>query len=394
MTNSELIRATTSPTMTGLRLIRLRWRLIALCGVIGIVGGIAFYVFMPKSFEAELMIVPKSSPMDMIGGHSLLGNLPFDIGGAASAFGPSDSDRIAAVLESRSVTDAIIAKFDLIKRYRAGKIERTRKALWSRCETTVEKKPNVVRLLCEDEEPAVVRDMTNAFGDVADAVFRRMAAASAAEERAFLEKRVAEARRDMEASSVALRDFQEAHKIIDLPEQGKAVVSGLATLEGSLISKRIELSYASSFAAGDESSVAQLRKQIGILSGELHTLEAKRSDQARAAPRKSGSELFPPAMELPALGAELEKLLRQHKIHETVFLMLTERYEARKLDEARDLSTFVVVDEAALPTHRSKPTLRAVPAGFFAGLVFGVLIVVAPAWWRDLKRRAAREAQC
>src|SRR6185503_201179 len=159
----------------------------------------------------------------------------------------------------------------------AGNIERTRKALWTHCETKVEKKPNLVRIICDDEEPEVVRDMTNTFGKAADATFRRVAVASASEERAFLEKRVDEARRDMEVSSAALRQFQEAHKIVDLPEQGRAVVSGMAQLEGNLISKRIELSYARSFAASDETSVAQLTRQIGILSSELQGLEAKRA---------------------------------------------------------------------------------------------------------------------
>jgi uncharacterized protein involved in exopolysaccharide biosynthesis len=98
-------------------------------------------------------------------------------------------------------------------------------------------------------------------------------------------------------------------------------------------------------------------------------------------------------MELPALGAELETLVREHKIDETVFLMLTERYEARKLDEARDQSMFVVVDDAALPTYRVWPTLWVIPAGLLAGLVFGILIVTLPAWWNDLRRRAALEEQ-
>lgn len=394
MSNSELIAAMTHPSVAGLRLLRLRWWVVALCGLTGLAGGIAYYTWMPKTYEAGLMIIPQHSPADSFPGRSLMASLPIDLAGA-SPFGQSDADRLAAVLESRSVTDAIIQRFDLIERYQAGKIERARKALWSHCETTVEKKPNLVRISCEDEVPEVVRDMANAFGQVADATVRRIAAASATEERAFLEKRVAEARHDMETSSGALRQFQEAHKIIDLSEQGKAVVSGMAELEGSLISKRIELSYASSFAASDEASVAQLRRQIGILSGELETMEARRpATSGVVVHRAAGSDLFPPAMELPALGAELEKLVREHKIHETVFLMLTERYEARKLDEARDRSAFVVVDDAALPTYRVRPTLRTLPVGMLVGLALGVVLVILPAWWSDLRRRAGLDAAC
>lgn len=391
MSNPELIPAMTPPAVAGLRLLRLRWRRVVLFGLCGLAAAFTYYKLMPKWYEAQLLIVPKRSSSELGAVRNLLGNLPFDLGDD-SPLGQSEGDRIAAILQSRSVTDEIIAKFDLIRKYKAGNIERTRKVVWARCTTTVEKRPNVVRLTCVDKEPEVVRDLTNAFGQAADAAFRRIAVSSAREERAFLEKRVAEAKRDLNESSAALRRFQETHRIIDLPEQGKAVVSGMAALEGDLIAKRLALSYARGFAADDETSVTQLRRQISALMDELQALETKRPAGANAGvlPR-SGSEMFPPAMEIPALGAELEALFREHKIRETVFLLLTQRYEARKLEEARDLSTFVVADEAALPTYRLRPTLWTLPVGMLAGIVLGILIVTVPAWWSDLRRRAALE---
>jgi capsule polysaccharide export protein KpsE/RkpR len=390
MSDSGLLPAMTRPSQTGLRLLRVRWKLVVLLGLLGAAAGGAYYAWMPKWYEAELLIVPKRNTSELAGARNLIGNLPLNLGDA-SPFGQSDAERIAVILESRSVTDAIIAKLDLIERYGTGKIERTRKLLWARCETTVEKKPDVVRLRCEDPEPAIARDLAQAIGAEADTVFRRIATASAREERTFLEKRVAEARRDLDASSDALRKFQETRKVIDLPEQGKAVVSGMATLEGDLISKRLELSYTRGFAAADEATVAQLRRQIGILSTELKALESRPPDDAGRGAQRPGSAMFPPAMELPALRAEMEALFREHKLREAVFVMLSDRYEARKLDEARDLATFVVVDDAALPTYRIRPTLRAVPAGGFLGGLLAILIVILPAWWRDLRRRAALE---
>lgn len=393
MSNPELIPAMTHPSLAGLRLLFRRWRLIGVLGVLGALAGAAYYVWTPKWYEAELLIVPKRSPSDLSPVRNVLGSLPVDLAGA-STFGQSDADRIASIVQSRSVADAVIAKFNLIERYGTGVIERARKALWSHCTTTADKKPNLVRLTCEDKEPAVARDLTNAIGQEADAAFRRIAISSAREERGFLEKRVAEAKRDLEESSAALRSFQETRKVIDLTEQGKAVVSGMAALEGDLISKQLELSYARGFAASEEASVAQLRRQIAIVSAQLQALEDKRPAGSNATgPAEAGSKLFPPAMELPALRAELETLFREHKIRETVFLMLTDRYEARKLEEARDLSTFVVVDDAALPTFRIRPTLRTIPAGGFAGLALGILLVLVPAWWIELRRRAALEAQ-
>jgi capsule polysaccharide export protein KpsE/RkpR len=390
MANSGLFAEMTDPIMPGLRLLRLRWKLVAVLGVVGLAAGIAYYLWMPKWYQAGLLIVPKRRSPDLSAASKLIGNVPLDLGDA-SPFGQSDADRIAAILQSRSVSDDMITRFDLVNRYHTGVIERARKVLWSHCSTEAEKKPNLVRLTCEDMEPEVARDLANAIGRAGDGVFRRIATASAREEREVLEKQVADARRELQAASDKLRQFQESHKVIDLPAQGKAIVSGMATLEGNLISKRMELAYARGYASNDEASVAQLRRQVDLLSAELRGLEDKRATPGATAP-PSGSEVFPPAMELPALGAELEALVREHKIRETLFLMLTERYEARKMEEARELSAFVIADEAALPTFRVRPTLRVLPVGLLTGIALGVLIILVPAWWRDLRRRAALEA--
>ena len=369
-----------------------RWRVLAMSGLLGIVAGVAYYGLSPRWYQAEILIVPKEKSMGGLGAMgAMLGELPFDVGGAA-AMGNSDVERIAAILKSRSTTDAVIEKFKLIDRYDVSMIEQARVQLWSSCVTRVERKPKVIIVGCEDKEPAVARDMANYIGQVGDAGFRRIATSSASEERGFLEKRAREARQDLDKASVALRKFQEIHKIIDLPEQAKAVVSAMATLEGDLISKRVQLAYLSGFASTEEASASRLSRQIAILRKELARLEEQRAPAAvRGATKEEGSDLFPGAMNVPELRYELEALFREQKIRETVFLLLTERYESLRVDEARDLSTFVVFDHAALPTRPVRPRLRVVPIGMMVGLVLGFMLIALPPWWHDLKRRAAVE---
>jgi capsule polysaccharide export protein KpsE/RkpR len=378
----------------GLALVRLRWRFVSLFGAGGLALALAYLLFAPKWYEAEIMIVPPPSQTDMLAAGSVLGSLPLAMDGLSS-LASSDSDRIAAVLASRSVSDAIIQQFHLMDRYDVDKIEKARRKLWKVCATTVEKKGNLVRLACQDKVPEVARDMAAAFGRIADAGFRRISIASARERRAFLEIQVSQARRELEEASQAVRKFQEANAVIDLPEQGKAVVSGLATLEADLIGKRIQLAYSRGFASDEEASVAQLRRQIGVIKAELSSLEsgpaARSGERAGAVQPPAQTSIFPPALQLPRLRAELQGLMRVEKVRETVFLMLTERFEALKVDEARNLSTFVVFDEAVLPTHRVRPTPVALVVGLMAGLVLGALFLVIPAWWSDLRRRAVLE---
>jgi hypothetical protein len=91
---------------------------------------------------------------------SLLGG---DAAGLAAGFldgaGGADVARIAAVLQSIAVTDAVIAKFDLRTRYSEKYQETTRDELWKHCDVKVLPKPQLVQLLCEDKDPRFAQQM-------------------------------------------------------------------------------------------------------------------------------------------------------------------------------------------------------------------------------------------
>jgi uncharacterized protein involved in exopolysaccharide biosynthesis len=371
-----------------------RWRVLALAAGLGAILGIAFYLFMPKWYEAELTIMPVApsrglgAAAGLASGQQILAG--FGLG--VDLLGGSASERVAAVLQSRSVSDEIIERFHLTDRYEMGYLEKTRKVLWARCTLTVSKKSDLVDLVCEDKDPAFVRDMVKAFGDVANDALRRVSATTAGEERRFLEKQVVQARAAVDDASRALREFQEQHDIIDVEEQAKAVVTALASLEGQHLSKELELAYVASFSASDEARSQQLRRQINIIDDKLVSL----TDVARAKQRgnvgaRGNRGVFPAAMAVPELRYELERLYREQKIREAVYLLLTQRHEMAKADEVRDSSAFQVLDEPVLPTYRAWPRLRVVPFGFLAGLFLGIGFVLLPGWWRALDLRARFE---
>src|ERR1041385_2145867 len=122
MSNPGLIPSMKPPTVAGLYLLRLRWRVVMMFSLAGLATAIIYYLWMPKIYDAELLIAPKRNPSEMIPGRNLLSSLSGADPSGGSLFGQSESDRIAAVLQSRSVTDEVIAKFDLVNRYHAGNI--------------------------------------------------------------------------------------------------------------------------------------------------------------------------------------------------------------------------------------------------------------------------------
>jgi tyrosine-protein kinase Etk/Wzc len=369
-----------------------RRRLLALTSFVGAAVAITYAFVAPKWYSATLTVV-QSQQSQNSAAMSLASKLPMGLDMIST-----DVMRIQAVLTSASVTDQVIDKFKLDEYYGAPYREQTRKTLWSHCSTSVDRKAGVVSLTCEDKDPKRAMQLAEYFGQVGNQVFGRVSVSSAREERVFLESQVEKARQDVDDSSKKLRDFQEAHKIIDLPEQSKAVISAMASIKGELISKQLELSYLSSFSASSESSVVQLQQQIAIMQSKLTQLEdaerlsgsslhaAGSAGGSAAVPRagsSSDSEFFPGAMSVPTLRLQLEDLLREQKVRETVFSLMTQRYEMARVDEARDTSTFQILDHPTLPTHESRPKKRTFAfLGLVAGFILGAAWVVLPVWWR------------
>jgi capsule polysaccharide export protein KpsE/RkpR len=371
-----------------LLLVRRKYALL-ICIALGGAVGLAYGLLAPPWYSARLTVVPSQRTSNPAMG--MLANFP-----GADALGAStstDVQRIQAVLTSNSVSDEVIKKFDLEDRYGASHLEQARSTLWEHCGVGVDRKSGVVALTCEDKVPEQAMQIAAYFGEVGNRVFGRISASSAREERKFLESQVVKARKDVDDSSSALREFQEQHRIIDLGEQSKAVISAMASIEGELVSKQLQLSYLSSFSSRTEANVAQLQEQIGIMEAKLKQLEDSHPEVLTATGGSgmgSGSgtgsadpKFFPNAMRVPELRFQLEQLFRQQKISETVFMMLTQRFETAKVDEARDTSTFQILDNPTLPTYKSRPQRSKIAAyGLVGGLAFGAAWILVPVWWR------------
>ena len=360
-----------------------RWRTFAVCIGLGIAAAIVYVLVMPKWYAATLTVI-QSQRSHESAAMSLAAKLP----GAFDTMA-TDVERISAVLSSNSVSDDVIDKFKLDARYGTDHREQTRTELWAHCGVRGDRKSGVVTLTCEDTDPKVAMDMATYFGDVGNRVFARVSGSSAREEEKFLETQVVKARDDVDAASKRLRDFQQQHRVIDLPEQSKAVISAMASLKGDLLSKQLELQYLSGFSSSTEANVVQLKQQVAILESKLAQLEQLEPHAGSDAGTGSGSaRFFPNAMDVPDLRLELEQLTRDQKIQETVFAMLTQRYELARVESARDTSTFQILDSPTLPTYRSRPKRsKTLIVGASSGLLLAFGIVLLPRWWR---RRRAR----
>lgn len=375
---------------------------IALVTAAFALAGVLYALVAPKWYRSTLAVVPTKSQR----GGGLSSMLSGELGGLAAGLGASmgegaDVQRIAAVLQSIAVTDAVIEKFDLKKRYHQKYQETTREALWRHCDVKVLPKPGLVQLSCEDMDPPFVQQLLEFFANYGNQVFRRIGVSSASEQVRFLEKRVGELRAQADQTAARMREFQEKYQIVDLETQTKAVVGAMASLNSQRISKQLELEYAQTFSSGDEATTKQLQSQLAVVDRKLRAMEDDRpaASQAssKASSRRASNGMFPAALSVPKLRAEFETLYRDRKVSEATLIFSLERLESAKADEARDTSTFLVLDPPTLPTRHARPKrLTTVLAAFLLGL----LAATGVEWWnrggvtllRSMGKRAEKAA--
>jgi len=323
--------------------------------------GLAYGFLAPSWYRSKVTVAPVKpqrggSISSLLGGE--LGGLAAGL--AESAGGGADAPRVQAVLRSVTVSDAVIAKFDLKNRYGEEYQEGARQELWNHCGVKALTKPGLVELSCEDKDPAFVKEMLAFFAEHGNEVFRRVSVSSATEEVRFLERRAQELRQAADETSARMREFQEKYRVIDLESQSKAVVSSLAALDTQRITKQLELEYARTFSSGDEATLRQIESQLGVVERKLRDLEQATpppgEGEAEGASRRGARKgVFPQALDVPRLRAEMEKLLRDRKVAEATLFVALERLESARASQARDVSTFQILDPPTVPTRRSRP---------------------------------------
>jgi capsule polysaccharide export protein KpsE/RkpR len=371
-----------------LRLPEVRRRIGVVAIVFGVAGA-AYGFLAPRWYSATGTFAPAKAPPG--GSAALLGG---DVANLAAAFtgqggGSADTARIAAVIQGTAVSDAVIEKLDLRRRYGASTQEAAREALWEHCNVKAVPRPNLVQLTCEDRDPKFVRDLLGALAADGNEVFRRVNVGSASEEVRHLERRVAELRAQADETASRLRAFQEKHRIVDLESQAKAVVSSLATLDQQRIGKQMELDYARRYATGDEPGARQLESQIAVMGEVLRELEKEGPPAADGGGRgrfRADRGVFPAALAVPELRADYEKLLRDRRVAEATLVFSLDRLEAARAAEARDVSTFVVVDPPTVPSRHTRP--RKLQSAL-AGLVLGAGVGLVLEWARARRGAAA-----
>src|SRR3972149_7475900 len=333
------------------------WRVLVkrklLIGIIvgvALVGSIIYSLTLPPIYASTASIFPPQQEGSMSG---IASQLSGGLGALAGGFlgGRAPVDQWLAIIKSQVIKDASINCFDLMKVLKA--------------------KEGIISITVEDKDPQRAATLANAIVDELDRFNKGIVTTSGRRMRVFVEERLKGAKDELRNSEEAIKGFQEKNRALKLDDQSRAVIEAMGTVKGQLMAKEVELQTLLSYATPNNPQAEILSTQVKELNERLRELEEGKTNPGNPSPK----DIFIPTAKIPNLSLQYVRLLRDAKVQQTLYELLTQQYEMARIQEAKDTPTVQGLDEATVPEQREKPQRRQiVMLSSVTAIFFGVFI--------------------
>jgi tyrosine-protein kinase Etk/Wzc len=339
-----------------------KWLILGTTLVAAILAAI-WTLRMPEMYTAAAKVLPpqqsQSAATSLLSQIGQVGSL---FGGALGLKNPTDI--YVGMLRSRRVAEAIVNRFGLVERYRAGSRSDAVAALTGASQISVGK-DGLISVEVNDVSPQHAAELANAYVEELDRLTGVLAVTEAGQRRLFFERQLKQAKDNLLKAELAARDALDKGGIAAVDAQGRAMIQTSATLRARVTAKEVELNAMRAFATEQNPQFNKVQQELVALREELGKVERGQG----VTPNKAANEL----------GIGNVAMLREVKYQEVLFELLARQFELAKIDEARDSTVIQVLDDAIPPERRSGPKrtqivlLTALVAAVFAVLLALVL---------------------
>jgi tyrosine-protein kinase Etk/Wzc len=261
--------------------------------------------------------------------------------------GKTPADLYIGMLSSNTVVDKIISSFNIMQEEDFDYKEDARNfVLKNITNFSYDKKSGIITIAVQDKDPKRAADMANAFVEELKNLNKGLAITEASQRRLYYEEQLKDTKDALIKAENEMKSFQEKTGALQIDEQSKAIIGGIADLKAKVAAKEVELKVLRSFATPQNPDYQRVEEELKALRNELKKLEAD---------EKGGHDPIMPTGRIPSVVLEYFRKLREVKFKETLYEFLLKQYELAKLDEARDAVLIQVIDKATPPDKRFKP---------------------------------------
>jgi uncharacterized protein involved in exopolysaccharide biosynthesis len=317
---------------------------------------------MPNIYTARAVLMPPQQQESTTA--AMLGQLGALASVAGSSLGiKNPNDLYVGIIRSRTIADSLIEHFNLSELYEEDTMVDTREAL-ARNTAVISGKDGLIVIEVDDEVPERAAAMANAYVAQLEELTSRLAVTEAAQRRLFFERQLVQAKQELVAAESNLQETQERTGLVQLDQQGRAMIEAVATLRAQIVAREVQHAAMRSYATNTNPEYMRIEQELASLRLQLRKIEHGSG---------LGNDLLVPTKEIPAAGLDYGRAIRDVKYAETIAELMSKQYEMAKLDEARDAAVIQVVDKAVPFDKKTRPR-RALIVILVASLV-GVLAV-------------------
>ena len=305
-----------------------------------------------------------------------------------------DINNFIAILQSRTVKEYMVKKFNLVDRYKQRDIEFAIESFEEKMELEVTEE-GTLEITIIDKEPLIAKEMVNEVLFMLDQINQSIGMEAGKYNREFLENRININKKDLEKAELALKTFQEKTGIIDLVAQLSSTMQMSAQAYNSifeaytaLYAKKVEteteLAVAKTTLSNNNPTIMQLEKLLNEQSIQLDQLMIRLDEKlqyllSNISPTQIDTipniEFSVSFNTLPSLGLENPRLIREVELQNVIQQILIPQFEQAKLEETKNIPTLQIIDKPKVALNKTKPKRSLIVIGstimsFLMSLIF------------------------
>ncbi len=327
-----------------------------------------------------------------------------------------DINNFIAILQSRTVKEYMVNKFNLVERYKQRDIEYAMEAYEEIMELEVTEE-GTLEISIIDKDPIVAKQMVSEVLIMLDQINQNIGMEAGRYNREFLEKRLNQNQNDLEKAELALKTFQEKTGILDLVAQltstmqmsaqaynsilqmsaqaYNSIFEAYTALYANKIETEIQLAVAKTTLSINNPTLMQLEQLLNEQKWQLEQLMIKLDEklqyllsnitpsQVDKIPNIEFSVSF---KDLPSLGLENARLIREVELQSTIQEILIPQFEQAKLEETKNIPTLQVIDKPKVAINKTKPKRALIVIGAtLMSILVSFTFVYADHHTRDLR---------
>ena len=342
--------------------ILLRYKVFFMITVFTITAAaIVVALILPKWYSATANVVhPQHSGSSFEGTLSNITSKLKDFGLAKLGGGSGGSAYdFIVVLDSRSLKDSLIEKFNLMDVYEIedSSMHITREVLESNIEIDLEKEGNYL-ITIYDKSPQRASEMANETVRLANDIAQKIYNYEASLNKAYLENRMVMTDSILNDLADKIGKYSSKYMIFSPEEQAVAISEAIIELKANIMNQEVVYEMiVSKYGEEDQMAVIQ-KKLVERLKKQLEEAENKPGFAGDFSVKDAGK------ISIPYL-----KLLAEYETFTKVKAFLLPMLEEAKINELRNTKNLLILDEAIVPEKKSRPKRAVIVLGAFIGSI-------------------------